>query len=196
MKPVLNQDALDQLFFQAHSYNQFTDQPVTADTIEQLYDLMKWGPTSMNTQPGRYVFLSTPEARAQLLPALLDSNVEKTRLAPLTVIIASDNEFYEHLPTQFKAYDAAPMFRENKALAESTAIRNSSLQGAYLMLAARSLGLDAGAMSGFDSEQVNKTFFPDGRYKVNFIVNLGYGEEVGHHPRGERLSFEQAAKIL
>ncbi len=196
MKPVLSQDALDQLFFRAHSYNQFTDQALSEDTITQLYDLLKWGPTSMNTQPGRYLFLSTPEARAQLLPALLDSNVEKTRKAPLTVIIASDSEFYEHLPTQFKAYDAAPMFRENQALAESTAMRNSSLQGAYLMLAARALGLDAGAMSGFDPEQVNKAFFPDGRFKVNFIVNLGYGADEGHHARGDRLSFEQAAQVL
>ncbi len=196
MKPALNQNALDQLFFQAHSYNQFTDQAVSEETIEQLYDLLKWGPTSMNTQPARYLFLRTPEAREQLLPALMDSNAEKTRQAPLTVIIASDTEFYEHLPTQFKAYDAAPMFRENNALAEATAFRNSSLQGAYLMLAARALGLDAGAMSGFDPEAVNKTFFPDGQWKVNFIVNLGYGAEGGHHPRGDRLSFEQAAQIL
>ncbi|WP_417533571.1 malonic semialdehyde reductase [Marinobacterium stanieri] len=196
MKPALNQNALDQLFLQAHSYNQFTDQAVSEETIEQLYDLLKWGPTSMNTQPARYLFLRTPEAREQLLPALMDSNAEKTRQAPLTVIIASDTEFYEHLPTQFKAYDAAPMFRENNALAEATAFRNSSLQGAYLMLAARALGLDAGAMSGFDPEAVNKTFFPDGQWKVNFIVNLGYGAEGGHHPRGDRLSFEQAAQIL
>lgn len=196
MKPALNQNALDQLFFQAHSYNQFTGQVVSEETIEQLYDLLKWGPTSMNTQPARYLFLRTPEAREQLLPALMDSNAEKTRQAPLTVIIASDTEFYEHLPTQFKAYDAAPMFRENNALAEATAFRNSSLQGAYLMLAARALGLDARAMSGFDPEAVNKTFFPDGQWKVNFIVNLGYGAEGGHHPRGDRLSFEQAAQIL
>lgn len=196
MKPALNQNALDQLFFQAHSYNQFTDQAVSEETIEQLYNLLKWGPTSMNTQPARYLFLRTPEAREQLLPALMDSNAEKTRQAPLTVIIASDTEFYEHLPTQFKAYNAAPMFRENNALAEATAFRNSSLQGAYLMLAARALGLDAGAMSGFDPEAVNKTFFPDGQWKVNFIVNLGYGAEGGHHPRGDRLSFEQAAQIL
>lgn len=196
MKPALNQNALDQLFYQAHSYNQFTDQAVSEETIEQLYNLLKWGPTSMNTQPARYLFLRTPEAREQLLPALMDSNAEKTRQAPLTVIIASDTEFYEHLPTQFKAYDAAPMFRENNALAEATAFRNSSLQGAYLMLAARALGLDAGAMSGFDPEAVNKTFFPDEQWKVNFIVNLGYGAEGGHHPRGDRLSFEQAAQIL
>lgn len=196
MKPALNQNALDQLFYQAHSYNQFTDQAISEETIEQLYNLLKWGPTSMNTQPARYLFLRTPEAREQLLPALMDSNAEKTRQAPLTVIIASDTEFYEHLPTQFKAYDAAPMFRENNALAEATAFRNSSLQGAYLMLAARALGLDAGAMSGFDPEAVNKTFFPDGQWKVNFIVNLGYGAEGGHHPRGDRLSFEQAAQIL
>ncbi len=196
MKAALTQEALDQLFFKAHSYNRFADQSVAEATIEQLYDLLKWGPTSMNTQPARYLFLRTPEAREQLLPALLDSNMEKTRQAPLTVIIASDTEFYEHLPTQFKAYDAAPMFRDNAGLAESTAFRNSSLQGAYLMLAARALGLDAGAMSGFNADQVDKTFFPDGRWKTNFIVNLGYGVEGGHYPRGDRLGFEQAARIL
>jgi len=196
MTTALAQNALDQLFYKAHSYNQFTDQPVEETTIKQLYDLLKWGPTSMNTQPGRYLFLHTPEAREQLLPALLDSNVEKTRQAPLTVIIASDSAFYEHLPTQFKAYDAAPMFRSNTGLAESTAFRNSSLQGAYLILAARALGLDAGAMSGFDAAHVDKTFFPDGRFKTNFIVNLGYGAERGHYPRGDRLTFEQTAQIL
>lgn len=196
MKTALTQDALDQLFFKAHTYNQFADRQVDETTIEQLYDLLKWGPTSMNTQPARYLFLRTPEAREQLLPALLDSNVEKTRQAPLTVIIASDTEFYEHLPTQFKAYDAAPIFRDNKALAESTAFRNSSLQGAYLMLAARALGLDAGAMSGFDADQVDQTFFPEGRWETNFIVNLGYGAEDGHYPRGERLGFDQVARVL
>lgn len=196
MKTALSQAALDQLFVQAHSFNQFTDQPVSDDTIAALYELLKWGPTSMNTQPARYVFVRSPEAKEKLLPAMLASNVEKTRNAPLTVIIASDSEFYEHLPTQFKAYDAAPLFRDNAALAQATAFRNGSLQGAYLMLAARALGLDCGAMSGFDPAQVNSAFFPEGRYQVNFIVNLGYGADEGYYPRGDRLDFDQVAQIL
>ncbi|MBT00525.1 MAG: malonic semialdehyde reductase [Oceanospirillaceae bacterium] len=196
MKSLISQDALDQLFYQAHSFNQFTDQPVSDEQIVQLYELLKWGPTSMNTQPARYLFIQSTEAKERLLPAMLASNVEKTRHAPLTVIVASDSEFYEHLPTQFKAYDAAPLFRENKELAEATAFRNGTLQGAYLMIAARALGLDCGAMSGFDPEKVNATFFPEGRWKVNFIVNLGYGVDGGHHPRGERLAFDQVARVL
>lgn len=196
MKQALDQRSLDQLFFNAHSYNSFTDQAVSEDTIRELYEMMKWTPTSMNTQPARFVFIRNPEARERLLPAMLASNVEKTRQAPLTVIIAADSAFYEHLPSQFKAYDAAPMFANNAALAESTAFRNSTLQGAYLIMAARALGLDAGPMSGFDAAKVNAEFFPDGRWRANFIVNLGHGAtEGGHYPRGPRLAFEQVARI-
>ena len=196
MKQALDQRSLDQLFFNAHSYNNFTDQAVSEDTIRELYEMMKWTPTSMNTQPARFVFIRSPEARERLLPAMLASNVEKTRQAPLTVIIAADSAFYEHLPSQFKAYDAAPMFANNAALAESTAFRNSTLQGAYLIMAARALGLDAGPMSGFDAAKVNAEFFPDGRWSANFIVNLGHGAtEGGHYPRGPRLAFEQVARI-
>ncbi len=196
MKAVLDQNTQEQLFLQARSYNDFQDQPVSEQTIHELYELLKWGPTSMNTQPARYLFLCSEEAKNRLLPAMIDSNVEKTRKAPLTVIIASDNEFYQHLPSQFTAYDAKPMFEANKGLAEATAFRNSSLQGAYLIMAARTLGLDAGAMSGFDPAKVNETFFPDGRYKANFIVNLGYGAPEGYQPRGPRLAFDQVASIL
>ncbi len=196
MSAALGQTALDQLFFNAHSYNSFNDEAVSEETIAELHNLLKWGPTSMNTQPARYLFIQSDEAKGRLLPALMASNAEKTRKAPLTVIIASDQEFYEYLPTQFTAYDAAPMFRENSALAQETAFRNASLQGAYLIMAARALGLDCGPMSGFDADKVNEEFFPDGRWKVNFIVNLGYGVEGGHHPRGERLPFDRVAAIL
>jgi 3-hydroxypropanoate dehydrogenase len=196
MKHALDRQTLNQIFFDAHSFNRFTDQAVSDETIRELYETMKWAPTSMNSQPARYVFVRSPEARARLLPALIASNAEKTRIAPLTVIVAADSAFYEHLASQFKAYDATPMFAGNSALAESTAFRNSSLQGAYLIMAARALGLDAGAMSGFDASRVNAEFFPDGRWKANFIVNLGYGAtEGGHHPRGPRLAFEQVARI-
>lgn len=193
---AVSQDALDRAFLSARSFNAFSDQPVSDDTLRRLYDVMQWGPTSMNTQPARFVFLRTPEARERLVPALSPGNVEKTRKAPVTVIVAHDTRFFDHLPTQFKAYDAKPMFEANDALAESTALRNSSLQGAYLIVAARLLGLDAGAMSGFDAAKLNAEFFPDGDWKVNFLVNLGYGDTTGNYPRGPRLGFEEVARLL
>jgi len=197
MKPVLEAAALDQLFCQAHTFNKFGDQPVSEQTIRELYELVKWGPTSMNAQPGRYVFLKSPAARERLIPAMIAANAEKTRKAPLTVIVAMDSQFYDLLPSQFKAYDARPIFADNPPLAEATAFRNSSLQGAYLMLAARALGLDCGPMSGFDPAKVDAEFFPEGRWKSNFIVNMGYGLEAGgHYPRGPRLGFEEAAQVL
>ena len=196
MKGKLDNTALDQLFLQARSYNRFTDQPITDETIHQLYELLKWGPTSMNTQPGRYLFVRSAAEKQKLLPALSPGNVEKTLHAPVTVIVAADSRFQEHLPSQFKAYDAKPLFDGNPALAEATALRNSALQGAYLMLAARALGLDCGAMSGFDPAKLNEAFFADGRWKVNFLINLGYGAAEGFHPRGPRLPFDEVAKIL
>ncbi len=197
MKPVFDPAVLDQLFREAHTFNKFTDQPVSEQTVRDLYDLLKWGPTSMNAQPGRYVFLRSGAARERLIPSMIAANAEKTRKAPLTVIVAMDTRFYDLLPTQFKAYDARPIFADNLPLSESTAFRNSSLQGAYLMLAARSLGLDCGPMSGFDAARVDAEFFPDGRWKSNFIINMGYGLEAGgHYPRGPRLAFEEAAQIL
>lgn len=196
MKKFLNDEAVKQLFEGARSYNKFTDIKIEDSLIKRLYSLFKWAPTSMNSQPARFLFIQSEEARKRLLPALIDSNVEKTRKAPLTVIVAMDTEFFEHLPNQFTAYDAAPMFKSNKALADSTAFRNSSLQGAYLIMAARSLGLDCGAMSGFDPVKVNAEFFPDGRLSVNFIINIGYGAEDGYHPRGPRLDFDQVAQVI
>lgn len=197
MKSVLDQTALDQLFREAHTFNKFNDQAVSEQTIRELYELLKWGPTSMNAQPGRYVFVHSGAARERLIPAMIAANAEKTRKAPLTVIVAMDTQFHDHLPTQFKAYDARPMFAGNAPLADATAFRNSSLQGAYLMLAARSLGLDCGPMSGFDPTQVDAEFFPDGRWKSNFIVNMGYGLEAGgHYPRGPRLDFDEVARIV
>jgi 3-hydroxypropanoate dehydrogenase len=196
MKTALDTQALDQLFREAHTYNHFTNEAVSDDTIRNLYELLKWGPTSMNTQPARYVFVRSLDAKEMLAPALAASNAEKTKKAPLTVIVGMDSEFYEHLPTQFPAYDAKPMFAANAALAEATAFRNGTLQGAYLIMAARALGLDCGPMSGFDPAKVNAAFFPDGRTKANFIINLGHGAPGGHHPRGPRLPFEQVAKIV
>lgn len=196
MKSTLDMKAMNQLFLDARSYNEFTEQKVDAETVQELYDLLKWGPTSMNTQPARYLFLQTEEAKKRLTPLMLASNAEKVLNAPVTVIIALDTKFYRHLPTQFTAYDAKPIFESNQALSESTAMRNSSLQGAYMMLAARALGLDSGAMSGFDASKVDEEFFPNGNWKTNFIVNLGYGKPDGYHPRGPRLTFDQVAKVI
>lgn len=193
---TINQSALDEAFIGARTVNKFTDQPVSDDTLHRLYDLLRWGPTSMNSQPARFVFLRSASSRQRLIPALSPGNQEKTLAAPVTIIIAQDTRFFDHLPTQFPAYDAKPMYEASPALAESTAFRNSSLQGAYLIIAARLLGLDCGPMSGFDPAKVNAEFFPDGQWKANFVCNLGYGDPAGSRPRGPRLPFETVAQML
>ena len=195
MSTPLNNTALEQTFTQARTFNKFTDRTVSDETLRALYELAKWGPTSMNSQPARIVFVRSAEAKAQLLPALLPGNADKTLAAPVCAIVAMDSRFFEHLPEQFPAMNAKPMFEGNAALAEGTAFRNSSLQAAYLIVAARQLGLDCGPMSGFDPAKVNQAFFPDGRYKANLLINLGYGDASGNHPRGPRLPFETVARI-
>ena len=193
---ALNDAALNQLFREARTVHAFKDTPVSDALIHQLYDLLKWGPTAFNAQPARYVFLKTAEAKAKLIPALMPGNVPQVQSAAVTVIVAQDTHFHEHLPTQFPGYDAKPLFDANPAMTEATAMRNSSMQGAYLILAARALGLDSGAMSGFNPQAVNDAFFADGRFKANFLINLGVADPSGIHPRGPRLAFEQAAQIL
>jgi 3-hydroxypropanoate dehydrogenase len=196
MSEALNDAALKRLFLEARTTNKFLPRPVDDATLRQLVDLMKWGPTSMNGQPGRFVFVRSPQAKARLKGALMGGNVDKTMAAPVTAIVAWDTEFHEHLRTQFPAMpDARDMFHGNGPLIEVTGLRNSSLQGAYLMLAARALGLDAGPMSGFDNAAVDAAFFPDGKWKSNFLVNLGYGDPSGNWPRGPRLPFETVARI-
>jgi nitroreductase len=196
MTTALAQAALEQSFSQARTFNKFSAQPVSDETLHQLYELCKWGPTSMNTQPARFVFVRTPEGKEKLKQALSPGNVDKTMGAPVTVIVAMDTQFFEHLPEQFPAMNAKPIFEGNAALADATAFRNSSLQGAYLIIAARQLGLDCGPMSGFDAARLNETFFPDGRLKANFLINLGYGDASANYPRGPRLPFEKAATLL
>jgi 3-hydroxypropanoate dehydrogenase len=193
---ALPEAALKQLFTEARTVNGFQNVPISDATLHALYDLLKWGPTAFNAQPARYVFVRSAEAKEKLKPALSSGNVAQTLAASVTVIVAQDTRFYEHLPTQFPAYDARPLFESNAALAEATATRNSSLQGAYLILAARALGLDAGPQSGFNPELVNQAFFPDGRYKANFLVNLGVADPAGIRPRNARLSFDTAAQIV
>jgi len=197
MKQQLDASVLDQLFRSARTFPSWQTQPVTDQQIKDLYDLLKWGPTSMNCLPARFVFLRTAAAKARLVPALMEGNVAKVEEAPVTVIVAHDTRFYEHLPELWPhSSDARDMLASNSALAGSTAFRNGTLQGAYLILAARALGLDVGPMSGFDNAKVDAEFFPDGRFQSNFLANVGYGDESGLHARGPRLEFEQAAEIL
>lgn len=196
MSKVAPEEALDLAFRQARTFNRFTDRPVSDETIKAIHELMRWGPTSMNSQAGRFVFLRSKDARERLRPALSAGNLEKTMVAPLTVIVATDSRFYEHLPTLFPAYDARPMYEANPALADKVGLRDATLQGAYFIIAARLLGLDCGPMGGFDADKANAEFFPDGRWRANFLINLGYGDPAGNYPRGPRLSFDEAAQIL
>jgi 3-hydroxypropanoate dehydrogenase len=193
---ALSDASLKQLFTEARTVNGFKNVPISDATLHALYDLLKWGPTAFNAQPARFVFVRSDAAKKKLKPALSAGNVAQTLAASVTVIVAQDTRFYEHLPTQFPAFDAKPLFEGNATLAEATATRNSSLQGAYLILAARSLGLDAGPQSGFNPDAVNQAFFPDGRYKVNFVVNLGVADPAGIRPRNARLAFNEVAQIL
>jgi 3-hydroxypropanoate dehydrogenase len=193
----MNHDALDQLFRTARTYSAWRDVPVGDDTLRRLYDLMKWGPTSANLGPARIVFVRSAEAKQRLLPTLSAGNVDKVKAAPVTAIIAMDLAFYEQQP---KLFAHNPKMREvfaaSPVLAETTALRNSSLQGAYLMLAARSLGLDCGPMSGFVNAKVDAEFFAGGSLKSNFLCNLGYGDPARLRPRLPRLSFEEACSIV
>lgn len=196
MTTPITEAALDQIFRNAHTAHGFLPDPVSDETLHALYDLLKWGPTAFNCQPARFVFLRSSAAKERLKPALSPSNVPQVASAPVTVIVATDTKFFDHLPRQFPAYDARPIFAGNAAAAQATAARNGSLQGAYLIIAARALGLDAGPMSGFDPAAVDAAFFPDGQFKANFLVNLGTADPAKIHPRGPRLSFAEAAEIL
>jgi 3-hydroxypropanoate dehydrogenase len=197
MSKKLDSTTLDQLFRNARTQNGWLDRPVSDDQILELYSLLSYGPTSMNTCPGRFIFLRTQQAKERLLPALAPGNVEKTRTAPLTVIVAHDRRFHDRLPTLFPHRpDARAIFEGNAELIESTAFRNGSLQGAYLIVAARAIGLDCGPMSGFDARRVNETFFPDGNVTVNFICNIGYGDHSKVLDRLPRPSFEDACSVI
>ena len=190
------QASLDQLFFKARTANGFTDQPVPLALLQQAYDIAKMGATSMNTQPTRYVFLNSPESRARLLPAMSPSNVDKTKAAPVTVIVATDTRFYEHMPLIWHGAGAKEMFEADLPMAQATATRNGTLGAAYFMIAARAVGLDCGPMSGVDLAKVNAEFFSDGRFKTNFLINLGYGDDSKLFDRNPRLAFEQACTVL
>jgi 3-hydroxypropanoate dehydrogenase len=191
----LDTTALDAVFREARTHFKWTDAPVTDDDIRGIYDLMKYAPTSANCSPARFVIVRTQYGRDKLKPALSAGNLEKTMTAPATVIVAYDPRFYNELPRLFPHADAKAWFSGNADLAEETAFRNSTLQGAYFILAARSLGIDAGAMSGFDKAKVDEAFLADRGWKANFVINLGHGDASALFPRAPRLSFDEACVL-
>ena len=192
----LPEEALKQILTEARTHNVWVAEPVSDESLAKIYDLMKWGPTSANSSPARIVFVKSKAAKEKLLPCMAEGNVEKTKAAPVTAIIAQDIEFYEKLPKLFPFADAPAWFAGHKPLIESTAFRNSCLQGAYLIIAARSLGLDCGPMSGFDNAKVDAAFFQGTTWKSNFVCNLGHGDPSKLYPRAPRLDFNEACKIL
>lgn len=192
---TLDDKSLDIIFRNARTHSAWLDKPVPNDLLKQVYDLAKMGATSANCSPMRVVFVTSKSAKEKLKPALAEGNVAKTMAAPVTAIIGHDLEFYEKLPFLFPHADVRSWFVGNKPLIESTAFRSSSLQGAYLMLAARALGLDCGPMSGFDNAKMDEIFFAGTNIKSNFICNLGYGDASKLYPRSPRLAFDEACKI-
>lgn len=193
---MLNAEALEILFTKARTYNGWQDRPVEDAQLRHLYELMKWGPTSANCSPLRIVFVRSPEAREKLLDCLSAGNLEKTRSAPVTAILGMDLAFHEKLPDLFPHVDARAWFTGNEELSRSTAFRNASLQAGYFMLAVRAVGLDCGAMSGFDADKVDAAFFEGTSVRTNLLCNLGYGDPASLLPRSPRLSFEQACRIV
>jgi len=187
--------ALDQLFRGARTHSAWLQTPVAPETLHELYDLVKWGPTSANCCPLRIVFVQSRDAKERLVACMNPGNVDKTRQAPVTAVLGMDMEFHDKLPQLFPHADARSWFAGKPATIESTAFRNSSLQGGYFILAARALGLDCGPMSGFDADKVNAAFFPDGKVKVNFVCNLGHGDPEKLHARSPRLGFDQACRV-
>jgi len=208
---MIDQACLDTLFYKARTHSKWLDKPVSDHTLRQVYELLRWPPTSANSNPARFVFIRTKEGKERLRPALAPGNVEKTMTAPVTVIVAYDLLFFEKMPKLFPHSPAMRNhFAQNPQLVEVTARRNSSMQGAYLILAARAAGLDCGPMSGFDNMKVDEEFFkagqecegcdqeffPEGHVRSNFLCNLGYGDPSALHPRGPRLEFEEACLLL
>ncbi len=193
---LLNRDAHSALFENARTHNAWLARKVSADTLRDLYDRLRWAPTSANSNPGRFVFLRSPAAKQRLKAHLSPQNVDKTMSAPVCVIVAADTQFYDRMPVLSPQRDFRAIFSGAPSLADETATRNAILQGGYLILAARSLGLDCGPMSGFDRKAVDAEFFPEGRWQSNFLVNLGYGDESKLWPRNPRLEFDEACEIL
>ena len=194
---VLPEQTLDQLFRQARSHNRWQDRDVTDAQLQQIYDLMKMGPTSLNSCPARLIFIKGPDAKQRLKGCLNEGNVIKSMTAPVVALIGTDMEFYTKLNKLWPHQPEAPDWYIGKPdKIKEVAFRNSTLQGAYFIMAVRSLGLDAGPMSGFNFDKMDETFFPDGKIKSNFICAIGYGDESKLYPRGPRLDFDEACSIL
>lgn len=192
----IDQAAVAQLFTEARTHNVWQDKHVDDALLQQIYEAMKFGPTAANSSPARIVFVKSAAEKARLVECVSAGNVEKTRTAPVTAIIAFDNNFHDQLPKLFPHADARSWYAGNTEKIARDALMNSSLQGGYFILAARAVGLDCGPMGGFDAAKVNAAFFPDGKWSVNFLVKLGYGEAAQLHPRGPRLSFDEACRIV
>jgi 3-hydroxypropanoate dehydrogenase len=187
---------LDAMLRAARSHADFQDKPVPESLLRAAHELMKWGPTSANSQPQRILYLKSKESREKLRPTLSATNLDKTMKAPLVALLAYDTQFWEHLPRMFHNPAAITWFKDKGAHTEITAFRNATLQGGYYLLALRAVGLDCGAMSGFDNAKADAAFFPDGRVKSNFLVNIGFGTGQGIVPRNPRLTFEETCRIL
>jgi 3-hydroxypropanoate dehydrogenase len=192
----ISDDALDTIFRTARTHKHWLDRPVTPAMLMAIYELTRWGPTSANCSPARVLFVVSQEAKQRLRPHLIPENVQKTMTAPATAIIAYDLDFARHIPFLYAQEPEAKDWFNDSAVAKQTAFRNGSLQGGYFIIAARALGLDCGPMSGFDNKGVDREFFPDGRVKSNFLCNIGYGDPARLHPRGPRLSFDQACRMI
>lgn len=198
-KNIVTDGALDVLFREARTLRKWRNRPVELELLRRVYDLAKLGPTNSNLTPARFVFLTSEEAKQRLLPLMWEGNREQTRTAPVVVLVAYDTKFYEHAGKLIPGRDPKPLqerFEQNAESAERIAFQSGTLQGAYLLLAARALGLDAGPMGGFDSEAINREFFAGTSYRVNFVANLGYGDRTGLRPRQPRLEFDEVATIL
>jgi 3-hydroxypropanoate dehydrogenase len=193
---AISSPALDQLFREARTFRNWLPLSISVELLKQVYDLARLGPTSSNYSPGRFLFLVTPEAKERLVPALSPGNVDKTRTAPVTVVVAWDSLFFEKFPFLSPGREVPAAWARDPELGYETAFRSGSLQGAYFILAARAMGLDCGPMSGFDAKKVNAEFFPDGRWRANFLCNLGYGDRTKLFPRQPRLSFDEACRLL
>lgn len=197
MTEILSNDARELLFSAARTANKFLDVPVDATLLNEIYDLQKWGPTSMNGSPMRLIFLTTETAKKRLYPSLFDGNLKRVKSAPVVAVVAQDMEFFDHLP---RLYSPAPenrkIFEHNEIAAQMTAFRNSSMQGAYLIMAARAVGLDCGPMSGFDNARVDQEFFSGTYVKSNFLCSFGYADIATQYPRGPRFDFDEVCQIL
>lgn len=196
MRQPISESAIAQLFTEARSHHHFTSEPVSDETLHALYELAKWGPTSVNSNPGRLLYIRSAAEKEKLYPALFHSNIEQARSAPVVAIIAYDEHYLDHITRLFPAFDVRPHFAGNEKLIYDTAFRNSALQGAYFIMAARSLGLDVCPMSGFDNAQVDEVFCKERGWRSNFICTLGYGDAAYLGPRGPRLPFAEACAIV